>query len=164
MEVFTNAGQAPVGAGVGNGSQAGGFRTDDQTALIVWQAMGGQRPALVIDCRIEPVELAVQAHRRNDMIESQRRRLPLIEGAAFGGVDQHRPGFDAQRPQGGDKQKRLVFAVAESPVANRGGVRGFVGLYAHFNSEITHFILDKAQDGQDPFLRAGNAPPRIELL
>ena len=62
------------------------FGQDDQATLVIGRVTDGQRPALVIDRRIEPVDLAVQANHRNGMIERQRRRLPLIEGAALGGV------------------------------------------------------------------------------
>ena len=143
--------------------QSRGQGRNDQAAAVVRQIMRRERPALIIHGRIEPVRLAVASDHGDAVVKGAGRRPPVPDRAPRGGVHQHRIGLHSQRAQNRDEQQRLVLAIAEAPREDHRWVGGFFRAVPDFNSEITHLVLNKPQDGQNLLLRAGNLLPFFNL-
>ena len=79
-----------------NDAQAVRLLRNHQTAFVLRQVVGRQRSALELDGGVQPVGLPVQINNGDTVVKGIARRLPIFDGVAQFGVDQHRKGLDSQ--------------------------------------------------------------------
>jgi len=114
--------------------------------------------------RVEPELAPVDLGADDDVIEGEGRRVPRVQGGPRVRVDERGPRRDAELPEEGHEEERLVLAVAEAPAEDFAGRVRAVGAGPHLEADVPDLLLDEAEGGGGALARGRGRrgdPPRL---